>query len=76
MKQQKEALSGADAKHGYPFGCNGVIDYEAAADRLGVSKRTVDRYTKKDRFRHGKHPDGKNVVCVRSLNEYISSLEK
>lgn len=67
--------SPADKMHRYEFGCDGVVDFETAAERLGVCKRSIERYAKKNRFRHGKHPDGKNVVCLRSLNDYIASLE-
>ncbi len=65
----------ADKKHGYEFGCDGVMDYATAAEKLGVSKRTIERYAEQGRFRSGKHPGSKSVVCRRSINEYMATLE-
>ncbi|QDT29383.1 hypothetical protein [Gimesia panareensis] len=36
MRPQEE-LTGANKKHGYVFGCDGVIDFEKASDRLGFA---------------------------------------
>ncbi|MEQ8852866.1 helix-turn-helix domain-containing protein [Gimesia sp.] len=75
--------SPADKKYGYTFGCDGVVDYSTAARMLGVCKRTVERYVENQdefkRFRVGRHPGKKNqkcVICRRSLNDYIRSIEK
>ena len=75
----KKKLSHSDEKHGYVFGCDGAVSYLGAADLLGVSKRTVERWVEQGRFRVGKHEGKKNAmnfICRRSLIEYLSDLEK
>jgi len=68
--------SPADEKHGYVFGCDGVLNINEAVDLLGVCERTVWRYVKENRFRTGKHP-GTNrlIICRRSLMSYLSGIE-
>ncbi|WP_417378160.1 helix-turn-helix domain-containing protein [Gimesia sp.] len=75
MSNPKEQSTGADAKYGYRFGCDGVMDVKEAGDTLGVCERTVWNYIEQNRFRHGNHPGGKKIICTRSLREYLSSLE-
>jgi len=70
-----QTKSPADEKHGYEFGCDGVLDVSEAGEKLGVCERTVWNYINQERFRHGRHPDGKKIICRRSLTEYIRSLE-
>jgi len=67
--------SPADRQYGYEFGVDGVRDYAWAADRLGVSKRTISRYIEQGRFRVGRHPGAKAVICKRSILEYVATLE-
>ena len=74
-------LTPADKEYGYTFGCDDFVDLKTAALKLGVTKRTVERYIKaaqdgeEKRFRFGKHENGKRIICRRSLEDYKRSLE-
>ncbi len=65
----------ADRRFGYRFGCDGVIGLEEALKMLGnPSRTTIDRRCDELKIRKGR--DGQRVVfCIRSINEYIASLE-
>lgn len=69
----------ADKKHGYTFGCDGVVDLDTACHLLGVSaKSTVTSYAERGFIRIGQHKGSKTAkkcVCRRSITEYLSSLE-
>lgn len=66
----------ADRRHGYRFGCEGIVDIPTAAERLGgVSVCTVFRRIAANKFRAGREGN-RTVICIRSLNDYIASLEK
>lgn len=79
MTKSNDELTGADAKHGYRFGCDGVVDLATACDLLGLSsKSTVTEYGKRGFIRIGKHkagPSAKSAVCRRSIAEYLATLE-
>lgn len=69
----------ADKKHGYTFGCEGVVDLDTACNLLGVAaKSTVTNYAEKGFIRIGQHKGSKTakkVICRKSIDEYLSSLE-
>lgn len=71
----KRIGSGADP-WGYPFGVEGTI-CEKEVQRLlgGLSDRSIDERVAGGCFRRGKDRR-RNVYCVRSVMEYLSSLEK
>lgn len=66
----------ADRKHGYRFGCDGIVNMKQAAEMLGgVNERTVVRRIDAGVFRVGRE-GGRVVICKRSILDYIASLEK
>jgi len=69
----------ANKKHGYQFGCDGVVDYNGAFKLLGVSSRdTVRKMARSGLIRQGQHAGSSNakaVFCIRSIHEYLNSLE-
>lgn len=70
------AETDSDRSWGYRFGCDGIVSLADAAVMLaGVSTRTVERRIVDGLLRPGKL-GGRLVICRRSLNEYISTLEK
>ncbi len=80
MNHQKEELTGADKKHGYVFGCEGVVDYNGAFKLLGVSSRdTVRNMARSGLIRQGQHAgksNAKAAFCRRSIHDYLSQIEK
>jgi len=73
-----DELIGADAEFGYRFGCDGLTSLNEARSILGgVSTDTVDRLAVENLIRKGKRrgPNGRIVICRRSLMNYIASLE-
>lgn len=79
MNNFKDELTDANKKWGYTFGCEGVVSLIDAGELLGVpSKNTVKDYADKGYIRIGKHKASKFskvVICRRSINEYLDSLE-
>ncbi|QDU15494.1 Helix-turn-helix domain protein [Gimesia maris] len=75
MGKTEKEWTAADAKYGYRFSCDGVMDVKEAGDMLGVCERTVWNYIEQGRFRHGNHPGGKKIICIRSIRDYLASLE-
>ena len=68
--------SAADAKWGYQFSIDGLMDVDEAETFLGdVSRRTPYRRTAKGLIRTGKDA-GRTVFCRRSVVEYAASLER
>lgn len=66
----------ADAKWGYRFGEDGIINLEDAAAMLAkASTQTVENRIKAGKIRSGKDV-GRLVICKKSLVEYIAGLEK
>jgi hypothetical protein len=68
-------LEGADKQWGFPFGVDGTMFVPDACEHLGISHDTLDRRVAAGKLRKGKHPGGKNVVCIRSMNIYKASME-
>jgi hypothetical protein len=68
-------LTDADRRAGYRFGCDGLLDFEAASKLLGgASISTIERRIADGKIRAGR--EGRRVViCRRSLTEYIAGLE-
>jgi hypothetical protein len=70
----------ADQKWGYPFGEEGLLSLEQAAEFLGnVSKRTVYRLAADGRIRVGTiglSARGHAKVCRKSLRLYVKGCEK
>lgn len=63
----------------YDFGCDGLVAFSVAAERLGVSVDTLERYAHKGYVRAGVHKGnkhrGRRMVCVRSMRDYLASIE-
>lgn len=64
----------ADSEHGYAFGVDGLLSVSEAAEALKVSTRTVFSLLQSGHLRRGKIVR-RTVVCRRSLQKYIQSLE-
>lgn len=64
----------------YDFGCDGLIPFAEAAEKMGVSIDTLERYSIKGYIRAGIHRGnvqrGRRMVCVRSMREYLASIEQ
>jgi excisionase family DNA binding protein len=65
----------ADEQYGSEFGCDGIIRIQEAAAKLTVGKRTVYNLLREGKLRKGKI-NRRTVVCQRSLQDYIKSLEE
>lgn len=69
----------AEKRWGYRFGERGVVPISDAAAMLGKSERTVERRIEQGFLRRGYAkpgvPQSGIVICRRSLEDYLSSLE-
>ena len=69
----------AEKRWGYRFGERGVVPIAEAASLLGKSERTVERRIEQGYLRRGYAkpgvPQSGIVVCRRSLDDYLASLE-
>lgn len=71
-----------EAKWGYKFGVDGLVDIAQAAVQLGgVHRRTVVRWARDGLIRIGEvgragKQRGRLKVCKRSLSDYIKSCER
>lgn len=60
---------------GYPFGVDGIANLEAACEMFGgISRATLDRRAEEQLIRKGKDR-GRVVYCVKSIRDYVASLE-
>lgn len=70
----------SDQKWGYPFGEEGLMSLEQAAEFLGgVSKRTVYRLIEAGRIRAGNIGPGSrshSKICRKSIRLYVKGCEK
>lgn len=66
----------------YKFGVDSCVSIAEAMKRLSLSRTSVYKLCENGRLRKGQHPThdksvkGKVVICLRSLNEYLESIEK
>lgn len=67
-------LEGADKAWGFPFGADGTLGINEVAETLGVSRSTIERLVSKGKLRKGKVA-GKAVICRRSLDHYMATVE-
>ena len=76
IAKQPKFGGAADNAFGYEFGVDGTIDADAACEMLaGISRRTLDRLVAARKIRAGL-PGGRLGICVRSLKDYLRSVEK
>ena len=82
MKATSKDLRPADQKHGYVFGCDGLLTIDEACDWLKVSRYTLDRLCSDGFVRKGKSARadaksraGRVYICKRSVDEYVRSME-
>ncbi len=84
MSNPEEQLTGADAKYGYRFGCDGVTSLQRTAKKLDVHENTIRRYCDQGLLRKGKRPlpDGtkshasKVMICNRSIANYFELAQE
>lgn len=87
-KKPLEKLSGADARYGWKYGCEGFITAREAARRLGLSATWICELLKDEGRKKQGHPGyplraGRPEhidnhpwrVCVRSVVEFAKSRE-
>jgi hypothetical protein len=72
---RNEELAGADAEWGFRFGVDGLMSVPDACRHLGISHDTLERRVADGKLRKGKHPNGRNAICVRSMEVYKSGME-
>jgi len=69
----------AARRWGYEFGERGVVSLAKAAERCDCSERTIERRCEAGLLRKGYRKPGVpcsgTVICKRSLDEYLGSLE-
>ncbi len=68
-------LSGADKEHGYEFGEDGLWSALEVREYLaGISQSTLDRLVESGKIRKG-NISKKRCYCVRSVRDYVASIE-
>mgnify|MGYP006373262271 CR=1 FL=1 len=64
---------------GYPFGADGLLTLAQACEKLAMSHDTLSRLAESGKLRVGRHAGnlrrGKSVVCKRSIEAYLKSIE-
>lgn len=73
--QPTETLSLADARWGWPFGCDGVLQSVAAAQLCDVTTRTLKRWAQQGRIRRATLPGGTVVYCRHSIMRLLATAE-
>jgi hypothetical protein len=67
-------LIGADKSWGFRFGCDGVVSVNEAMEHLGIARTKLYELKNSGKIRTGKI-DRKTVVCRRSMNEFLKTVE-
>jgi hypothetical protein len=74
MTNNQTKLIGADKTWGFRIGCEGMVSIREAMRHLGVGRTKVWQLQKEGKIRWG-NIGRKVVICRRSMNEFLKTVE-